>query len=495
MGEVTSSTATSTAFAGTSANGFPKGFLWGGATAANQCEGGWDEGERRMSHTDLLPMGADRWSVMSGTQEPEDNPEVRYPSRQGNDFYHHWQEDIDLLAEMGFKAFRMSICWSRIFPSGEDDVPNPEGVEFYRRIFLALRERGIEPVVTICHYDYPLALVKKYGGWRSRKLIDAYARYVDVIGREYKGLVHYWLTFNEINCVEALAYTSAGITFKPGENREQVVATAAHHQFVASARAVQILHGIDPSNKVGCMIAAGATYPYRCAPEDVWLAYETDRARFFYSDVMAKGSYPVWKLRELEEKGIGVPFEGGDADLLAANTVDFISFSYYCSRLVCADEQTIAEKAEGNIFPTLRNPYLKEKDTAWKWQIDAMGLRITLNRYYDRYHLPLFVAENGVGGLDELKAGKVHDEYHINYLRQHIEAMKAAICKDGVELFGYTPWGCIDLVSASTGQMRKRYGFVYVDAGDDGKGTFKRYRKDSFYWYKKVIESNGEDLG
>ena len=478
----------------TGMTGFPKGFLWGGAISANQAEGGWDEGGRGMSHTDLLPQGPDRYAVMSGGKAPINEPDILYPCRWGNDFYHHWREDVDLISEMGFKAFRMSICWSRIFPIGEDEEPNAAGLAFYRELFEALRERGIEPVVTITHYDYPLSLVEKYGGWRDRRLVDAYARYVETIGREFRGLVRHWLTFNEINSVEALLYLSAGVTLESGENRDQVVAAAAHHQFVASARAAQILRRIDPSNRVGCMIAAGATYPYRCAPEDVWLAYKTERSRFFYTDVMAKGAYPVWKLRELARKGVRVPFEDGDAELLAENTVDFISFSYYCSRLMCADEQVVAEKAEGNIFPTLRNPYLKEKDTAWKWQIDSLGLRLTLNNYYDRYHLPLFVAENGVGGLDGLEDGQVHDAYHISYLRQHIEAMRAAIVEDGVDLFGYTPWGCIDVVSASTGQMRKRYGLVYVDADDSGRGTFVRYRKDSFFWYKKVIASNGEDL-
>lgn len=477
-----------------SREGFPEGFLWGGATAANQAEGGWNEGGRGMSHTDLLPQGSDRFAVMSGVKAPTDEVGVRYPCRWGNGFYHHWREDIDLLAEMGFKAFRMSICWSRIFPTGEDVGPNDEGLAFYRSVFEALRERGIEPVVTITHYDYPLALVQKYGGWSDRRFVDAYARYVETIGREYRGLVRYWLAFNEINDVFALSYLSAGVTFDPSREKLGQQVAAAHHQFVASAHAVRILHEIDPANRVGCMIAAGATYPYRCAPEDVWLAYETDRERYLFTDVLVKGSYPSWTFRAWAREGVEVPAVAGDCELLAEYTADFISFSYYSSRLVCADDDVVAEKAEGNIFPTLRNPYLKEKDTAWKWQIDALGLRLTLNQYYDRYHVPLFVAENGVGGIDALEDGAVHDAYHISYLRQHIEAMRAAISEDGVDLFGYTPWGCIDVVSASTGQMKKRYGFVYVDADDAGEGSFDRYRKDSFYWYRKVIASNGEEL-
>lgn len=454
---------------------------------------GWNEGGRGMSHSDLIPQGSDRWDVMFGRQKPVDDPDRLYPCRWGNDFFHHWHEDVELFAEMGFKCLRLSICWSRIFPTGMETEPNGEGLEFYRQVFEALREHGIEPLVTLSHYDYPLALVERYGGWQSREMIERYAHYVETVGRAYQGLVRYWLTFNEINSV-ALSYLNAGVTLEDERDRAAVTAAFSHHMFMASARAVEILHKIDPANKVGCMVAAGATYPYRCAPEDVWLAYEEDRGRYFYTDVMAAGAYPAWKLRALEKEGVHVPFEPGDTEYLAEHTVDFISFSYYCSRLVCADDQVIAEKAEGNVFPTLRNPYLKDKETAWKWQIDALGLRVTLAGYHDRYHLPLFIAENGVGGLDALEDGKVHDAYHIDYLRRHILALRDAIVEDGVDLMGYTPWGCIDLVSASTGQMKKRYGFVYVDADDTGKGTFDRYRKDSFCWYQKVIASNGEDL-
>lgn len=475
--------------------GFPQGFLWGGASAANQSEGGWNEGGRGMSHTDLLPQGPDRFAVMNGTKIPVDDPSLRYPCRWGNDFYHRWREDIDLMAEMGFKVFRMSICWSRIFPHGDDSEPNAEGLSFYRSVFEHLRERGIEPLVTLSHYDTPLSLVERFGGWRSRKLIEAFERYVSCVAREFRDLVRYWLTFNEINCATALPYIAAAVTLNPDEPRDPQIWTAVHNLLVASARATRVLHATGVANKVGCMIAAGSTYPYRCAPEDVWLAYRTDRDNELFSDVLAKGSYPSWKLTEFARSGFQVPFEGDDADVLAGNTVDFISFSYYSSHLVCADEQVIAEKAEGNVFPTLRNPYLKEKESAWKWQTDALGLRLTLNQYYDRYGLPLFVAENGVGGIDSLEGGAVHDDYHIDYLRKHIAAMRDAIVEDGVELWGYTPWGCIDVVSASTGQMKKRYGFVYVDADDEGEGSFDRYRKESFFWYQRVIASNGAELG
>lgn len=473
---------------------FPKDFLWGGATAANQCEGAYNVGGRGLGHIDVIPQGETRFSIMCGDVETLDTDEnLHYPARHGIDFYHHYKEDIALLAEMGFKVFRMSISWSRIYPTGEEEYPNEEGLQFYENVFMECKRYNIEPLVTITHYDIPLELVKKYNGWESREIIAFFKKYVRTILTKYKNQVKYWLTFNEINCITHLPFLAAGVVIDPGRKFEQIY-TASHHEMVASAWAVKYAHEIDPQNQVGCMIAAGITYPYRCAPEDVWLAYTTDRNKYFYSDVMSNGYYPNYKLREFENEGFNIPFKENDEEILINNTVDFISFSYYSSHIVCADEKIVAEKAEGNLFPTLRNPYLKEKETAWKWQIDAQGLRTTLNSFYDRYHKPLFIAENGVGGYDELVNDEVHDEYHIHYIREHIKAIKQTINSDGVEIMGYTPWGCIDLISASTGQMKKRYGFIYVDADDLGNGSFKRIKKDSFEWYKKVIFSNGEDL-
>lgn len=474
---------------------FPDNFLWGGATAANQCEGAHLEDGRGLGHIDIVPQGSKRWNIMSGTLDSlKQSPDVYYPSMKGIDFYHRYKEDVALFAEMGFKVFRMSIDWSRIFPQGIDDKPNEKGLKFYENVFNELHRYGIEPLVTITHYDIPLELVKRYNGWESRETIECFKRYARIILSRYKGLVKYWLTFNEINCITALPYYAAGVVIRNEEERLQQIYTAAHHEFIANALVVKMAHEIDKNNKVGCMLAAGVTYPYRCAPEDVWLAHQKGRGKFFFSDVLARGAYPEYKLKEFERIGFKVPFCTGDKELIKKYTVDFISFSYYSSQLVCADSKVVAEKAEGNIFPTLRNPYLKEKDTAWKWQIDALGLRTTLNQFYERYQKPLFIAENGVGGIDTLENGHIHDDYHIHYLKEHIKAMKDAITLDGVDLIGYTPWGCIDLVSASTGQMKKRYGFVYVDADDDGNGTYERYKKDSFYWYKNVIASNGEDL-
>ena len=466
---------------------FPKDFLWGGAIAANQCEGAWNIGGRGMGHVDLVPQGCNRFSVMMGNLDNfNDKNDTYYPSRTGIDFYHHYKEDIALFGEMGFKVLRMSISWSRIFPNGDEEEPNEEGLQFYEDVFKECHKYGIEPLVTMTHYDIPLHLVKEYQGWESRKTIEFFKKYVRTILMRYKDLVKYWLTFNEINCITALPYFAAGVVVRSEEEKLQQIYIAAHHEMIASAWATKIAHEINPKNKIGCMLAGGITYPYTCAPQDIWQAYEVD--------VLARGYYPVYKLKELEHKKIIIPFKNDDKKILRENTVDFISFSYYSSHLTCADPNAYAEKGEGNMFPTLRNPYLKEKESAWKWQTDGLGLRATLNAFYDRYQKPLFIAENGVGGIDELENGEIHDEYHIRYIKEHLHNLKDAIVLDGVEVMGYTSWGCIDLVSASTGQMKKRYGFIYVDANDQGEGTFKRYKKDSFYWYKKVIASNGEDL-
>lgn len=472
--------------------GFPENFLWGGATAANQCEGAYNEGGRGLSIVDVMPIGKDRFPVGLGKRKMFQVEEGQYyPAQTGIDFYHNYKEDIKLFAEMGFKQFRLSIGWSRIYPNGDDLEPNREGIEFYRSVFEECKKYGIEPLVTIAHFDVPMHLVEEYGSWRNRKLIDFYVRYCRTIFTEYKDLVKNWLTFNEINMLLHLPFVGAGLCFEEGENVEQVKYTAAHNQLVASALATKIGHEINPDFKIGCMLAGGNTYPNTPHPEDVFKSMEEDREGYFFIDVQARGYYHNYAIKQLERKGITIPFEEGDKELLKNNTVDFISFSYYSSRLTSADPE-ISSKTAGNVFATLRNPYLKASE--WGWQIDPLGFRITLNSLYDRYQKPLMVVENGLGAKDEFINGTVEDDYRIEYLREHIKAMKDAIELDGVEVLGYTSWGCIDLVAASTGEMSKRYGFIYVDRDDYGNGTFKRYKKKSFNWYKKVIASNGENL-
>ncbi len=396
-----------------------------------------------------------------------------------------------MFGEMGFKTYRLSIAWSRIFPKGDELEPNEAGLAYYDSVFDECIKHGIEPLVTICHFDCPMHLITEYGGWKNRKLIEFYTRFAKTLFERYKGKVKYWLTFNEINMILHLPFMGAGLIFKDGENINESKYQAAHHELVASALTTKIAHEIDSENKVGCMLAAGSTYAYSCAPEDVWKALNKDRENYFFTDVQARGYYPSYANKFFEKEGIKLEIPEEDLKVLRENTVDFISFSYYSSRCTSADESI--ETTDGNVFATLKNPHLKASE--WGWQIDPLGLRITLNTLYDRYQLPLFIVENGLGAVDTPdENGYVEDDYRIEYLREHIKAMEAAINEDGVELLGYTSWGCIDVVSASTGEMKKRYGYIYVDKDNEGNGTLKRTPKKSFYWYKNVIKSNGVEL-
>ena len=473
---------------------FPEGFLWGGATAANQCEGGYNEGGRGLANVDVIPHGADRGPVMAGLRKMLDFEEgYYYPAQVGIDMYHRYKEDIALFAEMGFKTYRLSIGWTRIFPKGDEDEPNEEGLAFYEDLFRECQKHGIEPLVTITHFDCPIHLIKEYGGWRNRKLIDFYKKLVRVLFTRYKGLVKYWLTFNEINMILHLPFMGAGLVFEEGEDREAVEYLAAHNELVASAWATKIAHEIDPEMKVGCMLAAGTYYPYSCNPEDVRAAQLANQENYFFVDVQSRGYYPAYALKQLERKGIDIGMTDEDRQVLSENTVDFISFSYYSTRCV-AGEGSDAEQTEGNAFKGAKNPYLKVSE--WGWAIDPLGFRITINDLWDRYQKPLFVVENGLGAYDEVKPdGTIDDDYRIAYLREHIETMRDAIDQDGVEMLGYTTWGPIDLVSAGSGEMEKRYGFIYVDRDNTGAGTLARSKKKSFDWYKQVIATNGEDLG
>ncbi|QQP70030.1 6-phospho-beta-glucosidase [Carnobacterium sp. CS13] len=473
--------------------GLRKDFLWGGATAANQCEGGYNKGGRGLANVDVVPIGEDRFPIIAGKQKMFDfDDEYFYPAKEAIDMYDHYKEDIALFGEMGFKTYRLSIAWSRIFPKGDEAEPNEEGLQFYEDLFKECHKYGIEPLVTITHFDCPVHLIEKYGAWRSREMIGFYENLCNVIFRRYKGLVKYWLTFNEINMILHAPFMGAGLYFEEGENEEQVKYQAAHHELVASAIATRIAHEVDPENQVGCMLAAGHYYPYSCNPEDVFKAQEADRENYFFIDVQSRGEYPAYALKRLEREGITIQMEDGDLELLKENTVDFISFSYYSSRVVSTDPK-VNETTSGNIFASVKNPYLEVSE--WGWQIDPLGLRTTMNSLYDRYQKPLFIVENGLGAIDEPdENGYVADDYRIDYLAAHLQAMKDAVELDGVDLMGYTSWGCIDLVSAGTGEMKKRYGFIYVDRDNEGNGTLARSKKKSFDWYKKVIASNGEDL-
>lgn len=464
---------------------FPKEFLWGGAVAANQCEGAYNEDGKGLDIQDIMPKG------LRGepTAEPtEDNMKL-----VAIDFYHRYKEDVKLFAEMGFKVFRTSIAWSRIFPNGDDAEPNEKGLQFYDDLFDECHKYGIEPLVTISHYETPLNLAKKYNGWVNHDLIGFYEKYVRVLFNRYKGKVKYWLTFNEINSVLHAPLMSGGIMTPLAELSKSDLYQACHHELVASALATKIGHEIDPEAKIGCMVLSMPTYPLTPNPDDVIATMQANNLNDFFGDMHARGVYPGYMKRYFRENGIEIKTTPEELVLLKEHTVDFISFSYYVSICESASKK---EEGSGNIIQGVKNPYLKESE--WGWQIDPQGIRYVLNRFYNRWQKPLFIVENGLGAKDELvddgQGGKtVNDDYRIAYLNDHLVQVEEAI-EDGVPVMGYTTWGCIDLVSASTAELAKRYGFIYVDRHDDGTGTLNRYKKKSFYWYKDIIESNGEKL-
>ena len=468
---------------------FRPDFLWGGATAANQFEGAWQEGGKGVSIDDVYKGGS---ATVQRVIHDSVHPGDYYPSHEAVDFYHHYKEDIALLAEMGFKCFRFSIAWTRIFPRGDETEPNEAGLAFYDRVLDELEKYHMVPVVTISHYEMPLALATKYNGWVDRRVIDCFTRFCHACFVRYKDLVKYWLTFNEVDSIIRHPFTTAGIipTRVPEDRMLQTCYQALHHQLVASALVVKDCHEIIPGSKVGCMLTKLTTYARTCAPDDELATQAKNLENLFYADVQVWGEYPRLILKMFERKGITIHTEPGDGAILKAGCVDFVSCSYYMTMTESVDPN--AERTPGNTVLGVKNPYLPSSD--WGWQIDPKGLRYSLIELYDRYRKPLMVVENGIGAKDTVEAdGSIHDPYRIEYFRQHISEMGKAI-DEGVEMWGYTSWAPIDLISASTNQMSKRYGFIYVDQDDEGHGTLARSRKDSFYWYKKVIASNGEDL-
>ncbi|SEW39528.1 glycoside hydrolase family 1 protein [[Clostridium] fimetarium] len=471
-------------------------FLWGGATAANQFEGAWDVDGKGPSTSDMCTNGSHK-TPKRITRQIEEG--TLYPSHEAIDFYHHYKEDIALFAEMGFKTFRLSIAWTRIFPTGMEEKPNEAGLAFYDRVFDECLKYGIEPLVTISHYEMPFALTEAYNGWAGRECIDHFVRYCEVLFERFKDKVKYWLTFNEINAgtMKMGNFLSLGILnegtddFINQVDNEQLRFQGLHHQFIASAKVVKIAHEKYPQFQMGNMICFITMYPYSCNPDDILEAQkDMQMMNWFCSDIQVRGEYPYYAKRYFEENNITVKMEKGDFEILKDGCVDFYTFSYYMSS--CVAKNPIQEQVSGNLMGGLKNPHLKESD--WGWQIDPKGLRYTLNEIYARYGIPLMVVENGLGAYDIIEEdGSINDDYRIDYLKEHIEQMKEAVA-DGVDLMGYTPWGCIDLVSASTGEMAKRYGFIYVEKYDDGTGTLARRKKKSFNWYQKVIASNGENL-
>ncbi|HCQ5549959.1 TPA: 6-phospho-beta-glucosidase [Clostridioides difficile] len=471
-------------------------FLWGGAVAAHQVEGGYNKGGKGISIADVMTAGTHTISrkVTDGVIEG-----LNYPNHEAINFYENYKEDIRLFAEMGYKCFRTSIAWTRIFPNGDESIPNEDGLKFYDDLFDELLKYNIEPVITLSHFEMPYHLVKNYGGWRNRKLIDFFVNFCEVVMSRYKDKVKYWMTFNEINNQSITtnpiyAFTNSGIIYEEQEDKEEVMYQAVHYEFVASAKVVKIGHEINPEFKIGCMVAAIPSYPYSCNPEDMIKFVESNREQLMFTDVHVRGHYLRHTLKLWERKNYNLDITDEDKKILKEGTVDFIGCSYYLTTVVSADKtmKTTGNDSAGKA-DVVENPYLKTSD--WGWNIDPVGLRFYLNQLYDKYELPIFIVENGFGAEDVLKSDNtVDDGYRIEYLASHIREMKKAIEIDGVDVIGYTVWGCIDPVSFTTGEMKKRYGFIYVDKNNDGSGTLKRYKKKSFDWYKNVIKFNGEIL-
>ncbi|MBQ6485895.1 MAG: 6-phospho-beta-glucosidase [Carnobacterium sp.] len=471
-----------------------KDFLWGGAVAAHQLEGGWNKDGKGVSVADVMTVGANGVprEITNGVLQGKN-----YPNHEGIDFYTHYKEDIKLFAEMGFKCFRTSIAWTRIFPKGDESEPNELGLKFYDELFDECLKYGIEPVITLSHFEMPYHLVTEYGGWRNRKMIDFFVRFAEVCFTHYKDKVKYWMTFNEINNQanyneDFAPFTNSGIAYQPGENREKIMYQAAHYELVASALAVKMGHEINPDFQIGCMIAMCPIYPLSCKPEDMMMSVSAMHKRYWFTDVHVRGYYPAYLEKYFQRKGFNLDITVEDKLLLLEGCVDYIGFSYYMS-FTTESKSDNPQYDYDESKDLVRNPYVKASD--WGWQIDPVGLRYAMNWFYDRYQLPLFIVENGFGAIDQLNSdGTIDDDYRIDYLKAHIKAMKTAVEEDGIDLLGYTPWGCIDLVSAGTGEMKKRYGFIYVDKDNEGQGTLKRSKKKSFDWYKQVIATNGEQL-
>lgn len=475
---------------------FNPDFLWGGAVAAHQFEGGWNQGGKGPSVVDVLTAGA-HGVPRRITKAIE--PNEFYPNHEAIDFYGHFREDIKLFAEMGLKCFRTSIAWSRIFPKGDELEPNEEGLKFYDEVFDELLKHGIEPVITLSHFEMPLHLAREYGGFKNRKLVEFFERFARVCFERYSDKVKYWMTFNEINNQmnvdnPLFLWTNSGVTVGEGENPQQVLYQTAHNCLLASARAVALGHDINPDFQIGAMVAMVPIYPFSCDPEDIMAAEVASRDRYFFPDVQLRGYYPAYALKKFEREGIEPGFQDGDEEILRKGTVDYLGFSYYMTNTVKHDAVAdTGSSVNGGLANSVENPHLKTSD--WGWPIDPQGLRYALNSMYNRYQKPLFIVENGFGAIDAVEPdGSIHDEARIEYLRSHLAAVKAAVLEDGVDLMGYTPWGIIDLVSFTTGEMKKRYGMIYVDRDNEGKGTMKRSKKDSFEWYRNVIATNGAEL-
>ncbi|TDW16859.1 6-phospho-beta-glucosidase [Breznakia blatticola] len=471
-----------------------KNFLWGGSIAAHQLEGAYNEDEKGLSVMDTVTGGT---YETPRTITTEIQPDVFYPSHEGIDFYHRYKEDIALFAGMGFKALRISIDWTRIYPNGDDEKPNEKGIAFYHSLLDELIKHDIEPIVTLFHFELPVGILKKYNSWLNRETIDLYLRFVETVVSEYKGKVKRWVTFNEMNHLDPttdvsalFTYMLAGVEYSKIKNKEQDLAVIGYNMTLASVKAVKLIHDLDIESQVGCVFGLTPSYPKSCKPEDVMLSFKDTIRDFYQIDAMTYGKFPKYKLHEYERMGVHLEVSKEDEQAFKEGIIDFIGLNYYMSQVSCA---TVADDEQASLFGGIVNPYLEKSD--WGWTVDPKGLRYLLNFMYRKYQKPIIICENGLGAVDEVgEDGIVHDDYRIDYLNKHLTQLKKAVVEDGVECFGYLMWGPIDLVSATTGEMKKRYGFIYVDKHDDGTGDLSRTPKDSYYWYKKTIAENGENL-
>lgn len=487
---------------------FPENFLWGGAVAANQLEGAWLEDGKQPNVTDVLVgIGSKKPGIKWNGEKYEMclDPDKKYLSHEAIDFYHRHKEDLELMAGMGFNCFRTSIAWGRIFPNGDETEPNEKGLAFYDELFDEMKELGMEPCITMSHYETPLHLLTEYGGWSNPKLIEFWKNYAKTVFTRYKGKVKYWLTFNEVNAMLRNPFVAGSIltinnpkdpSDPIGSITQEDIWQGYYNILVANAWTVKLCHEIDPDAKVGNMMTASGvcTYPETCKPSDVFGAYDTQRwAVYFMCDPMVFGEIPSYVKALWKKNPSWTPKMNDDElKLIHDYTIDFISYSYYRSA-VYASDATMTNNTGG--IKGKDNPYLKEcSPKPWSWPVDPEGLRLLINMFEDRYHLPQFIVENGIGldeNLDE--NGKIDDPFRVRYLEQHLKQVALAI-EDGCNVMGYLWWGPIDVVSAGTGEMKKRYGFVYVDRFNDGHGTLERKIKNSYYRYKEIIESNGEAL-
>lgn len=464
---------------------FKENFLWGGAISANQCEGAYLEDGKGLSIEDVLPHGIEG----DYTEVPTENN----LKLKAIDFYHRYKEDIKLFAEMGFKVLRLSIAWSRIYPTGEETSPNENGLQFYENVIDECLKYHIEPLITISHYETPLALAKKYNGWTNRKMIDLYLRFAETLFKRFKNKVKYWITFNEINSIIHAPFMSGAIMTPKEELSKSDLYQAIHHELTASAKAIALGKTINPDFQIGCMVLGVTVYPLTPSPNDIIAAMNYDRKTLLFTDIFCRGKYPYYAKRIFEENQITLDIQKDDLESLK-HTVDFIAISYYSSHCTSADPNAGVQTG-GNMTKDLKkNPYTSTTD--FGWQIDPQGLRYTLNKLYNLYEKPILIAENGIGMIESNLHNtdyEIQDDYRISYVKEHLLQVEEAI-NDGVDIMGYTYWGPIDLVSCATAQMKKRYGFIYVDRNDDGEGTLKRSKKASFDWYKQVIETNGDSI-